>query len=360
MATGMATALWAMPIAAAQWMGHFALPILLLRTGRFAPCAASLSPTSMMDPAATPANSIFHLSWFVLGLVGGIFAVVGGLLVFIVARYRARPGDETEPLQIYGSNQIELSWTVIPILLVFMLFLTTARVILGTEHIPKPASALTVVVVGHQFWWEYNYPSLGIVTANELHVPVSDPAHPTATYLDTTSADVTHSFAVPRLAGKMDVIPNRVNTLWVDPSAPGLYLGQCSQYCGTQHAKMLLRVYADSPADFAVWVKHQQAPAADPSTLNPEQLAGKWVFEHNACANCHTVKGTSAKGKFGPDLTHMASRDTLGSGSFANNEQNLHKWIDEPDFFKPGALMPPMHLNEKDLNAVTAYLTTLK
>ena len=355
----MATAFWAMPIAAVQWMGHCALPILLLRGGRFAHALASTAPMNMMDPAGTPAQSIFHLSWFVLGLVSGIFAVVGGLLTFIVVRYRARPGDETEPTQIYGSNQIELSWTVIPILLVFMLFLTTARVILGTEHIPKPSNALTVVVVGHQFWWEYDYPSLGIVTANELHVPVSDPTHPTPTYLNTTSADVTHSFSIPRLAGKMDVIPNRVNTLWIDPFAAGLYLGQCNQYCGTQHAKMLLRVYADSPADFAAWVKHEQSSAADPSTLNPEQVSGKWVFEHNACANCHTVKGTSAKGKFGPDLTHMASRDTLGSGAFSNNEQNLHKWIDEPDYFKPGVLMPPMHLNEKDLNAVTAYLMTL-
>ncbi|AXC15036.1 Cytochrome c oxidase polypeptide II [Acidisarcina polymorpha] len=357
----MVTGLWAMPDFAAHWMTLRTISSLTLAAWRFLPPLASLSPTNMLDPAGTPARSIFNLTWFVGGLVLGIFVVVGGLLTFIVLRYRGRATDDNiEPTQIYGSNQIELSWTVIPILLVFMLFLTTARVILGTERIPKPAGALDVAVIGHQFWWEYRYPSLGVVTANELHVPVSDPAHPTPTYLNTSSADVTHNFSVPRLAGRIDVIPNRVNTIWIDPQAAGLYLGQCAQYCGTQHAKMLLRVYADSPADFSAWIQHQQAPAADPSTLSPQQLEGKSVFEHNACANCHTVKGTSAQGKFGPDLTHMGSRDTLGSGAFANNRQNLHQWIDNPDSLKPGALMPPMHLNEKDLNAVTEYLTTLR
>jgi cytochrome c oxidase subunit 2 len=320
-----------------------------------------LSPTNIFDPAATPAHSIVGLSQFILGLALGIFLVVGGLLLFVILRFRHRDTDtNVEPIQIYGSNQIELSWTVIPILLVLMLFLTTARVILGTERIPKPASALDVVVIGHQFWWEYRYPTLGIVTANELHVPVSDPAHPTPTYLKMSSADVDHSYWVPRLAGKMDLIPNRVNTMWIDPQAAGLYLGQCAQYCGTQHAKMLLRVYADTPADFAAWVKQQQTPSAASATLTPEQLAGKSVFEHNACMNCHTIAGTGAKGLFGPDLTHMGSRETLGSGAFTNTRENLKQWIDDPDSLKPGALMPPMHLNAKDLDAVTTYLTTLK
>ncbi len=331
--------------------------------GRRMLCAwfPDLSPTNIFNPAATPANSIFGLSLFVLGMTGGIFLVVGGLLLFVLVRFRSRATDDnTEPAQIYGSTQIELSWTVVPILLVFMLFLTTARVILGTEHIPKPASAMDVEVIGHQFWWEYRYPGMGVVTANELHLLVSDPAHPTPTYLRMSSADVTHSFWIPRLAGKMDLIPNRVNTMWIDPQAPGLYLGQCAQYCGTQHAKMLLRVYAESPGDFAAWIRKQQAPAAGPATLTPEQLAGKAVFEHNACMNCHTISGTGAKGKFGPDLTHVASREMLASGIFPNTPGNLKKWIDNPDYYKPGVLMPPMHLNDKDLDAVTAYLTSLR
>ncbi len=355
----MATAFWTVPILGARWFGHRALLLLFANTKYFSRTADPLSPTNIFDAAATPAHLIFGNAIFVLGLCAGIFIVVGGMMLWVVVRYRSRSSDDnTEPIQIYGSNQIELSWTVIPILLVFMLFLTTARVILATESIPKPANSLDVVVIGHQFWWEYRYPSLGVVTANELHVPVSDPAHPTPTYLKMSSGDVDHSFWVPRLAGKMDLIPNRVNIMWLDPQAPGLYLGQCAQYCGTQHAKMLLRVYADSPADFAAWVKKQQAPA-DASALTPEQMAGKSVFEHNACMNCHAIAGTSAKGLFGPDLTHMASRETLASGAFANTPENLKQWIDDPNSLKPGALMPPMHLNEKDLNAVTAYLTTL-
>src|ERR1700689_1848996 len=187
------------------------------------------SQTSIFDPAATPAHSVFGLSMLVLSVTLSIFLVVAGLLLYAVIRFRQRPGDsEREPAQIYGSDQIELSWTVIPILIVVTLFLSTTRVILGTQAIPKPDSAMDVTVIGHQFWWEYRYPNLGVVTANELHIPVSDPAHPTPTYLTMSSADVAHSFWVPRLAGKTDVIPNKINTMWIDPQLPGLYLGQCA------------------------------------------------------------------------------------------------------------------------------------
>jgi cytochrome c oxidase subunit 2 len=315
--------------------------------------------TSIFAPAGTPAHSIFGLSMLVLGITGAIFLVVGGLLLYVLLRYRHRAGDANalqEPPQIYGSNQIELSWTVIPILIVVMLFLATARIILATQDATKPASALDVTVIGHQFWWEYRYPKLGIVTANELHIPVSDPKHPTPTYLTMSSADTDHSFWIPRLAGKMDLIPNRVNTMWIDPETPGLYLGQCAQYCGTQHAKMLLRVYADTPAQFAAWVAHQQQTAVEDSNV----VEGRGVFQHTACISCHTVAGTVATGTFGPDLTHVASRDTIASGAVPNTPANLRAFIDNPAQFKPGALMPAMHLNDHDLDAVTAYLMTLK
>ncbi len=315
--------------------------------------------TSIFAPAGTPAHSIFSLSMLVLSITTGIFLVVGGLLLYVVIRYRHRPGDANaaqEPPQIYGSTQIELSWTVIPILIVVMLFLATARIIMATQNAPKPAAALDVTVIGHQFWWEYRYPKLGIVTANELHIPISDPAHPTPTYLTMSSADTDHSFWVPRLAGKVDLIPNRVNTMWIDPAAAGLYLGQCAQYCGTQHAKMLLRVYAESPADFAAWVAHQQKPAVQDSSA-AEGLA---IFQHNACISCHTVAGTAATGTFGPDLTHLASRDTIASGSVPNTPANVRAFVENPAHFKPGVLMPPMHLNDHDLDAITAYLMTLK
>ncbi len=152
-----------------------------------------------------------------------------------------------EPPQVYGSQQIELAWTIIPVLIVVVLFLATSRVIFSTQHPPRPPGAVVVTVIGHQFWWEYRYPGLNVVTANELHVPVSDPASPTPTFLQLYSADTDHSFWVPRLAGKTDLIPNFPNEMWIEPREPGLYLGQCAQYCGTQHAKMLLRVYVHSP-----------------------------------------------------------------------------------------------------------------
>jgi cytochrome c oxidase subunit 2 len=315
--------------------------------------------TSVFAPAGTPAHSIFGLSMLVLSITSAIFLTVAGLLLYALLRFRHRPDDvnaSREPPQIYGSNQIELSWTVIPILIVVMLFLATARVIFSTQNAPKPAGALDVTVIGHQFWWEYRYPKLGIVTANELHIPVSDPKHPTPTYLTMSSADTDHSFWVPRLAGKTDLIPNRVNTMWIDPEAPGLYLGQCAQYCGTQHAKMLLRVYADSPADFAAWVANQQKPGVEDQAV----AEGRNVFQHTACISCHTVAGTVASGRFGPDLTHVASRDTIASGAVPNTPANLRAFIDNPAEFKPGCLMPAMHLNNHDLDAVTAYLATLK
>jgi len=296
----------------------------------------------------------------VLSVTLVIFLLVASLLLYVLIRYRQRPSDsEREPAQVYGSNQIELSWTVIPILIVVMLFLTTTRVILDTEAAPKPSSALDVTVVGHQFWWEYRYPKLGVVTANELHVPISDPAKPTPTYLSLSSADTDHSFWVPRLAGKTDLIPNRLNTMWIDPQKPGLYLGQCAQYCGTQHALMLLRVYAQSPEDFAAWIKQQQRPAEQNLSGNSAAAEGQTVFMHSACINCHTIAGTVASGRYGPDLTHVASRDTIASGPVKNTPENLRQWIADPNSMKPGVLMPSMHLNDHDLDVITAYLTTL-
>lgn len=317
------------------------------------------SPTSILAPAGTPAHSVFGLSMLVLGITTAIFLIVAGLLLYALLRYRHRPSDINalqEPAQIYGSNQIELSWTVIPILIVVMLFLAAARVIYTTEHAAKPTDSLDVTVIGHQFWWEYRYPKLGIVTANELHIPVSDPKHPTPTYLTMSSADTDHSFWVPRLAGKMDLIPNKVNTMWLDPQTTGIYLGQCAQYCGTQHAKMLLRVYADTPAEFAAWTAHQRRAA----NQDAGAAQGRTVFEHNACISCHTISGTVATGRFGPDLTHLAGRDTIASGSVPNSPPNIRTFVDNPAHFKPGVLMPSMHLSDHDLDAVTAYLITLK
>jgi cytochrome c oxidase subunit 2 len=313
-------------------------------------------PTTLA-PASTPAHQIFDLSIFVVTITGGIFVVVGGLLAIALFRFRARKTDPAgEPAQIYGSTQIELAWTVIPLLIVVVLFLTTARIIFAIQDAPKPKMALDVKVVGHQFWWEFQYPKFGFVTANELHIPVSSGSAPEATFLKLTSADVNHSFWVPQLAGKTDLIANHVNSMWMDPQKPGLYLGQCAQFCGSQHAMMLLRVYVDTPEQFAAWIKNQQQQAREDSAVT----AGRRVFETQACMNCHTISGTAATGRFGPDLTHLMSRETLGSGAMDNTPVNLRQWIKSPDTFKRGALMPAMQFSDKQLDEVTAYLETLK
>jgi len=312
---------------------------------------------SIFDSRSTPTKWIGHLSYFVLSITGLIFVVVFSLLVYAVVKFRKRPGDDgREPAQVYGSNQIELAWTVIPILIVVVLFLATARVIHSIQDAPKPENAVEVVAIGHQFWWEFRYPQLGVVTANELHIPVSAAAHPTPTFLTLLSADADHSFWIPQLAGKTDLIPNRVNHMWMDPYQTGIFLGQCAQYCGTQHAKMLLRVYVDSSQEFAAWVGAQQQPAV----LDENVTAGKRVFETTACINCHAIGGTVADGRFGPDLTHLMSRQTIASGAAENTKANLRLWIQKPDAIKPGSLMPAMQLTDADLDALVDYLETLQ
>jgi len=293
---------------------------------------------------------------FVLGICALIFIIVAFLLLYSAVKFRHRPDDDgREPPQIYGSNPLELGWTVIPLLIVLVFFLANARVIHDVQDARRPPGAIEVTAVGHQFWWEYRYPQYGVVAANELHVPVSNPPDSTPTFLTLLSADTDHSFWVPRLNGKTDLIPNKVNHTWIDPQNTGLYLGQCAQYCGTQHAKMLLRVYVESRQQFDQWIQAQSRPAvADPTVAE-----GRSVFETTACINCHAVAGTIANGRFGPDLTHLMSRDTLASGAVANTPENLRLWIKNPDAIKPGCLMPAMTLTDQELDKVMAYMLTL-
>jgi cytochrome c oxidase subunit 2 len=316
-----------------------------------------LSPTTIFSPVSTPARSIFDLSLFVLAVAAVIFAIVFSLLVYAIVRFRHRRDDDgREPPQVYGSNQLELAWTVIPILIVVTLFLASARVIADIQKASHPSNALEVVAIGHQFWWEFRYPGLNVVTANELHVPVSDLDHPTPTFIRLLSADTDHSFWVPRLAGKTDLIPNRVNSTWIDPHETGIFLGQCAQYCGTQHAKMLLRVYVQTRDEFDRWVQEQKQPAHTTDAV----AAGQRIFEKTACINCHTVAGTVADGRFGPDLTHIMSRDTIGSGAALNTPANLVLWIRNPAALKPGSKMPAMDLSDEEVRSVAAYLSTLR
>jgi cytochrome c oxidase subunit 2 len=324
------------------------------------PAAQPSNSLSIFSPVSTPADSILGLSFFVLAITGVIFLIVASLLVYSAIKFRKRADDDgREPPQVYGSNQLELAWTVIPVLIVVVLFLTTARFIHEIQDAPRPPGAIEVTVVGHQFWWEFRYPQYGFVATNELHVPVSDPKQPTPTFLTLLSADTDHSFWVPRLGGKTDLIPNHPNSMWIDPREPGVYLGQCALYCGTQHAKMLLRVYVESRAEFDRWVQAQRQPLSANAPVDTSAAEGRRVFETTACINCHVVAGTVATGRFGPDLTHLMSRDTIASGAAPNTRENLRLWIENPDAIKPGSLMPAMNLSRPEFDRVTAYLLTL-
>ena len=313
--------------------------------------------TNIFKPLSTPAEAIYELSLLVLVICAAIFLIVGGLLTYTIIRFRRRPDDDDrEPPQVYGSNQIELAWTVIPILIVFVLILVTARTIADIQHAVRPADALDVTIIGHQWWWEIHYPEFGIVTANELHVPVSEPARRRPTFLTLESADVVHSFWVPQLAGKTDVIPNRENRMWIEPKQPGVYLGNCAEYCGTQHARMLIRVIAHPPGDFAQWVAAQQQPPVN----DPQAHGGRALFFSTSCINCHAIQGTQAHGTFGPDLTHLMSRATLASGAVPNTPENLRAWVRDPQTLKEGCLMPNMQLTDTELDHIVTYLLTLK
>src|SRR6266853_232414 len=302
----------------------------------------AMSPTSIFAPLSTPAESIFELSILVLAIAAAIFVVVAALLVYSVVKFRRKRNDDgREPAQVYGSLQVELAWTITPVIIVLVLFLASARVVFAVQDAPRTKDSLDVTVVGHQFWWEYRYPGLKVVTANELHVPVG-----TRTFLNLLSADTDHSFWVPRLAGKTDLIPNHPNGMWIDPQETGLYLGQCAQYCGTQHAKMLLRVYVQSHENFDRWIQQQKQTAF----VTDAVAEGRRVFETTACINCHAVSGTVANGRFGPDLSHLMSRDTIAAGAALNTPENFRLWIQKPEAIKPGSLMPAMELTDPELD----------
>src|SRR5579862_8642646 len=257
----------------------------------------NVHPTSIFATIATPARSIAGLSRFVLSIAAIIFIVVFTLLAYAIVRFRQRqPDTDCEPPQLYGSAEIEIAWTVIPALIVLVLFLAAARVIVFIQNAAPARDAIEITVIGHQFWWEFRYPAFNVVTANELHVPVSNPAHPTPTFLTLLSADTDHSFWVPRLAGKTDLIPNHPNRMWIDPEQPGVYLGQCAQYCGTQHAKMLLRVYVQPRPAFDRWIQDQRQGSVSDDAVSE----GRTVFETGPCLACHKIEGIAGNGQYGP------------------------------------------------------------
>lgn len=333
------------------------LTCLLIATAIFVSAQSVYPIANMFKPEATPADSIFNVSMLMLAICAAIFLVVGGLLAFTIVRFRRRKTDNSnEPVQVYGSNRIEIAWTVIPVLIVIVLSMATARAVVEVQNKRMPPDALKVTVVGHQWWWEIRYPELGIVTANELHVPQSSVAKLAHTFLKLQSADVAHSFWVPQLSGKIDLIPGITNSMWLDPRRTGIYLGNCAEYCGTQHANMLIRVIVDTPEDFEKWAAAQKVNAS----ADPQLEAARSAFMALNCINCHTVSGTAAKGTFGPDLSHLMSRTTLAAGVLPNTAENVRAWVKDPQAIKRGNLMPNMQLNPRELDEIVTYLASLK
>ncbi|MFZ4774540.1 MAG: cytochrome c oxidase subunit II [Terrimicrobiaceae bacterium] len=316
----------------------------------------------MFQPLSRPAEMIHSSAMLVLAITAVIFVVVTAMLVYVVWKFRRKgPEDDLkEPPQIYGSTHIELAWTVVPILIVFVLILVTSRTIGEIQNAKMPANAVQVRLVGHQWWWEVQYPGEGIVTANEIHVPVSrrTGAGQRPTELVLESADVIHSFWVPQLAGKTDLVPNKKNKTWIEPFATGTFFGNCAEYCGTQHANMLLRVIVQEPEDYERWVKEmKQLPVAPTSDL---AIQGHKDFFANSCINCHKVDGSTAEGVFGPDLTKLMTRQTIGAGVAPLTPENLRAWVRDPQSLKTGCLMPDMKLHDSEVDSITAYLLTLK
>lgn len=307
---------------------------------------------SMLRPASSVSAREAWLFWVVLAMAAVVFVLVEGLIVLIVARDRRRGDEAGEPTQVHGHTRLEIIWTVVPLLLVILLFgltIGTMRAVAAPE--PREGD-INVRVVGHRWWWQFDYPDYGFTTANELHIPLGSAAH-----LTLESADVIHSFWVPQLAGKTDLIPGAINSMWLSADAPGTYDGQCSEFCGIQHAGMRIHVIVESREDFEAWVSTQQAPPVQAATALAQQ--GEDMVLTGVCSSCHSVRGTSAEGKVGPDLTHLMSRSTMAGGMYPLNGAYLRRWLANTQEMKPGNLMV-VRLAPDDMAAVLAYLTQLK
>lgn len=312
---------------------------------------ASIRQTSVFDPNSPQAQAIARLFWFDLIIAAVIFLTVAALVLFVSARFRQRAG-RPEPRQDEGNPRLELLWTLIPALILTALFWRTART-MQIVNPPVRQRTPNVVVIGHQWWWEYHYPQSGVVTANELHMPAGSDW-----LLRVLSADVIHDFWVPDLGGKVDAIPGHPNYLWIDPRRPGTYLGTCAEFCGNEHALMGIRVIVQSPPAFASWEQEQLRVPGAPT--GAAALEGARLFDQGTCADCHTIAGTKATGKVGPDLTHVADRETLGAGVLANTTDNLTKWLEDPQKYKPGCHMPDFNLSQTEARSIAVYLEALK
>ncbi len=313
---------------------------------------ASGGRPSTQHTAGPAADAIARLGVGMIITAAIVFAVVMVLLVWPIIRGGSTSEDAP---RVIDERRWEFRWIVVGGALVPMLILAGVFVFsLGIMRADGvPSSPYEVEVIGHQWWWEVRYPANGFVTANEIHIPVGRPVR-----IHLRSADVIHSFWVPQLQGKTDAITGQVNETWLQANRPGVYRGECAEFCGLQHAHMSFVVVADAQGDYDAWVANQVRPAAVPT--DSSALMGQKVFLSQSCSYCHTVRGTPAGARVGPDLTHLASRRTLGAGALDNSRGNLAAWIENPDRLKPGTKMPPVPLDGATLQALVAYLETLR
>jgi cytochrome c oxidase subunit 2 len=309
---------------------------------------------SPLDPNSPAAHHIATLWWWMLVVASIVFLGAVGMLVLGWVR-RDRPG-----LPFLGESEkantalVVLFGMGIPIAILIALFVISDLVLLNETDAPDAGStAMTVTVVGHQWFWEARYGRDGAETANEIHIPVRTPVD-----LVARSADVIHSFWVPELNRKIDMIPGQANSIELYAERPGVFRGQCAEFCGLQHAHMAFRVYAEPRRQFDSWLASIEGPAAAPQS--PEAKQGQRYFMEDGCAACHTIAGTPAQGTVGPNLTHLAGRDTIAANTLPNTPQNLFRWIRNPQSVKPGDKMPGLGLGAKKYHAIVAYLTELR
>ena len=323
-----------------------ALAVIVLAGG----CAFD-GPMSTLVAGSDLNRSILSLYSIITWACVVIAVVVSAALGIILVRFREKPGAAGLPRQIRGHTALELAWTIMPALILLIIAIPTIQVIFRTQGAAAPSHALTVTVRGWQWWWEFRYPSLDVVTANELHLPVGRPV-----VFALEGPDVIHSFWVPQLGGKRDVVPGRLNRITLTPERVGEYWGQCAEFCGVSHANMGLRVIVEEPAAFDRWVAAQKVAPPEPDGAAAE---GKALYTRSACVGCHAIRGVSA-GALGPDLTHFGSRARFGAGLWPNTGEHVVAWLKDPPALKPGSKMPSLNLSDAEAKALAAYLASLK
>jgi cytochrome c oxidase subunit 2 len=307
--------------------------------------------SNALDPQSPLARAIYDLGIVSTVVFALIFVIVTGAITFSIFRFRTRPG-EPDPRQILGNRKVEIAWTIIPFLIVIFLFIITLSAMNRGD--PPPAPSPDLVITGHQFWWQVDYPVSGVTTANEIHIPAGKPLS-----VRLESADVLHEFWVPKLTRKESNVPGQPNHIWLQADKPGTYIGQCSEFCGIQHAWMRILVVAEEPSKFEEWQRAQLQPAQAPT--NDAAAKGRALFQTLTCINCHAVRGVAgADLRVAPDLTHVGSRRQLASGVIDNTPANMRLWLKSPQHVKPGALMPDFPLTDEQLDQLAAYLSALQ